>query len=154
MTSPRDTLVIRDGEGPSAPKLAVLTGPASENPKYVTSTQSQLYLYLTTSGNGGSPGFQIKYYQGCEQILTAANGSVSSPAFGLAQYPSNQDCTYLIRRPKGGPLSLRFTHFDLDDADFVQVRIMDRNVVQAFCYVSQFSVFGLGSNRRRNVMKL
>ena len=68
-------------------------------------------------------------YVGCEQVLSAANGSVSSPAFGLGQYPSNQDCTYLIKRPKGGPLSLRFTHFDLDEADFVQVRNMDFNFV-------------------------
>ncbi|ODN06404.1 Fibropellin-1 [Orchesella cincta] len=121
LVSPRDSLLIRDGDTPSASKLALLTGPASENPRYITSTGSKLYLYLTTSGNGGTPGFQLKYYQGCEQVLTVANGSISSPAFGLSPYPSNQECTYLIKRPKGGPLSLRFTHFDLDDGDFVQV---------------------------------
>lgn len=60
-------------------------------------------------------------FLGCEQVLSVANGSISSPAFGLSPYPSNQECTYLIKRPKGGPLSLKFTSFDLDDADFVQV---------------------------------
>lgn len=64
LTSPRDSLLIRDGDSPSSPKLALLTGSASENPKFITSTGSQLYLYMTTSGNGGVPGFQIKYYQG------------------------------------------------------------------------------------------
>jgi hypothetical protein len=64
LTSPRDSLLIRDGDTPSSPKLALLTGSASENPKFITSTGSQLYLYMTTSGNGGVPGFQIKYYQG------------------------------------------------------------------------------------------
>ncbi|CAG7724478.1 unnamed protein product [Allacma fusca] len=121
MTSPRDSLVIRDGNTPSSRQLASLTGSVAENPRYITSTTNQLYLYLTTSGNGGTPGFQIKYQQGCEQVLTSSNGSIASPAFGLTNYPSNQDCTYVIKRPKGGPLSLRFTHFDLEEADFVQV---------------------------------
>lgn len=61
-------MVIRDGNSPSAKILASLTGSKNENPKYVTSTGSQMYLYLVTSGNGGagslSPGFQVKYYQG------------------------------------------------------------------------------------------
>jgi len=124
MASPRDSLLIRDGNSPSAKILATLTGSKTENPSYITSTGSQAYLYLTTSGNGGSlsnPGYQIKYYQGCEQIISAANGTISSPAFGLGLYPANQDCLYLIKRPGGGPLSLRFTDFDLDEADYVQV---------------------------------
>lgn len=68
--------------------------------------------------------FTCLFLLGCEQVLTVANGSISSPAFGLAPYPSNQECTYLVKRPKGGPLSLRFTHFDLDDGDFVQVSFL------------------------------
>lgn len=67
MTAPRDTLVIRDGNDPASRQLASLSGSAAENPKYITSTGNQLYLYLTTSGNGGTPGFQIKYYQGMNQ---------------------------------------------------------------------------------------
>lgn len=76
LVSPRDNLLIRDGDSPSAPKLALLSGPASENPRYITSTGSKLYLYLTTSGNGGTPGFQLKYYQG--MLLIKYNATLSS----------------------------------------------------------------------------
>jgi hypothetical protein len=73
LTSPRDSLLIRDGDGPASSKLALLTGKAKDNPKYITSTGSTLYLYLTTAGNGGTPGFQIKYYQGellrCQKLI-------------------------------------------------------------------------------------
>lgn len=74
----------------------------------------------------------VLLFLGCEQVLTVANGSISSPAYGLQPYPSNQECTYLIKRPKGGPLSLRFTHFDLDDGDFVQVSL---SVLKEQCFV-------------------
>lgn len=44
-----------------------------------------------------------------------------SPAFGLENYPSNQECLYKIRNPGGRPLSLNFESFDVDKSDFIQV---------------------------------
>lgn len=49
------------------------------------------------------------------------NGTFSSPAFGLSNYPSNQDCLYRIRNPRLGPISLKFENFDVHITDFVQV---------------------------------
>lgn len=36
-------------------------------------------------------------------------------------YPSNQECLYKIKNPKGGALSLNFIDFDVHQTDFVQV---------------------------------
>lgn len=36
-------------------------------------------------------------------------------------YPSNQECSYQIARPGGGPLSLRFNRFDVANDDFIEV---------------------------------
>jgi hypothetical protein len=36
-------------------------------------------------------------------------------------YPANQMCTYHIRRPDGGRISLRFTDFNVDPSDKVEV---------------------------------
>lgn len=58
---------------------------------------------------------------GCKATIVARNGTISSPAFGLENYPSNQECLYKIRNPGGQPLSLNFGNFDVDKSDFVQV---------------------------------
>jgi hypothetical protein len=50
------------------------------------------------------------------------NGTFTSPAFGLSDYPSNQECLYKIKKPGGGALSLKFQDFDVHQTDFVQVR--------------------------------
>jgi hypothetical protein len=50
------------------------------------------------------------------------NGTFTSPAFGLSDYPSNQECLFNIKKPGGGALSLKFEDFDVHQSDFVQVR--------------------------------
>ena len=52
------------------------------------------------------------------------NGTFTSPAFGLNDYPSNQECLYKIKKPGGGALSLKFEDFDVHQSDFVQVKIL------------------------------
>lgn len=58
---------------------------------------------------------------GCHVELTSNSGNISSPAFGVVDYPSNQECSYQIARPGGGPLSLRFNRFDVANDDFIEV---------------------------------
>lgn len=53
--------------------------------------------------------------------MTSNSGNISSPAFGVVDYPSNQECSYNIARPGGGPLSLRFNRFDVANDDFIEV---------------------------------
>lgn len=59
---------------------------------------------------------------GCKATITSMNGTFNSPAFGLSDYPSNQECLYKIKKPGGGALSLKFEDFDVHQSDFVQVR--------------------------------
>lgn len=61
------------------------------------------------------------FYTGCQASITSLNGTFTSPAFGLSDYPSNQDCLYKIRNPRLGPISLKFVNFDVHQTDFVQV---------------------------------
>ncbi|XP_063243609.1 sushi, von Willebrand factor type A, EGF and pentraxin domain-containing protein 1 isoform X2 [Bacillus rossius redtenbacheri] len=117
----RDSILIRNGDNPMSKPLARLTGAASDNPPIVMSTGSQLYLYFKTSLGDSRRGFKIKYSQGCQATLTATNGTFTSPALGLAEYPANQECLYKIRRPKSGALSLKFNEFSVHPSDFVQV---------------------------------
>lgn len=58
---------------------------------------------------------------GCRATIVGRNGTITSPAFGLSTYPSNQECLFKVRNPGGSPLSLNFNSFHVDKSDFVQV---------------------------------
>lgn len=117
----RDYILVRDGDSPKSQPIARLTGDLEDNQRIIVSTNSQMYLYFKTSLGDSKRGFRVRYTQGCKATLVARNGTLMSPAYGLANYPSNQDCLYRIRNPGGGPLSLNFQEFDVDKTDFVQV---------------------------------
>lgn len=117
----RDYILVRDGDSPKSQPIARLTGDLESNQRIIISTKSQLYLYFKTSLGDSKRGFRIRYTQGCKATIVARNGTLMSPAFGLSNYPSNQDCLYKIRNPGRGALSLNFESFDVDKSDFVQV---------------------------------
>lgn len=117
----RDFILVRDGDSPKSQHIAQLTGDLENNQRIIMSTNSQLYLYFKTSLGDSKRGFRIRYSQGCRATIVAKNGTLTSPAFGLSNYPSNQDCLYKIKNPKRGALSLNFDNFDVDKSDFVQV---------------------------------
>ncbi|XP_069668601.1 uncharacterized protein uif isoform X2 [Periplaneta americana] len=117
----RDYILIRNGDNPKSPPISRLTGSTEDNPTLIMSTGNQLYLYFKTSLGDSRRGFKIKYLQGCRATIASMNGTFTSPAFGLTDYPSNQECLYKIKKPGGGPLSLKFEDFDVHQSDFVQV---------------------------------
>lgn len=63
----------------------------------------------------------LTFFPGCRATIVTANGTVSSPAYGLADYPSNQECLLRIRNPSGSALSLKFNYFNVHPSDSVQV---------------------------------
>lgn len=117
----RDFVLIRDGDNPMSRAIARLTGEAKDNEKVVISTGNKLYVYFKTSFGDSKKGFSFRYTQGCTATILTSNGTVHSPAFGLGDYPSNQECFFKIQNPSGGPLSLRFDRFMVHKSDAVQV---------------------------------
>lgn len=117
----RDYVLIRDGDNPMDKPIARLTGLAKDNEKVVISTGNKLYLYFKTSLGDSKKGFNFRYTQGCKATIIARNGTVNSPAYGLGDYPSNQECFFNVQNPSGGPLSLRFDKFMVHKSDAVQV---------------------------------
>lgn len=117
----KDYLLVRDGSSPMSKPIAKLTGGSKDNVKVIISTGNKLYVYFKTSLGDSKKGFSIRYTQGCKATIIARNGTVSSPAFGLDDYPSNQECLFKIQNPTGGALSLRFDEFKVHASDFVQI---------------------------------
>lgn len=60
-------------------------------------------------------------FLGCRATITEVNGTLSSPAFSLANYPSNLDCLIRIKNPTSGPLSLKFDSMNIHSSDVVQI---------------------------------
>lgn len=118
----RDFILIRDGENAHSKPAARLTGSAvNDHNKVIISTGNKLYIYFKTALGESKRGFRIKYTQGCGATITALNGTVSSPAYDLSNYPNNQECFYRIKNPNGGPLSMRFERFNVHNSDKVQI---------------------------------
>ena len=87
----------------------------------------------------------FRYYVGCDAIFNQANGTLESPAYGVEDYPPNQvgweivfkdyesttittqECTYRVRHPEGGRLSMRFNDLQLHSSDKIEVR--DRTAI-------------------------
>jgi len=116
----RDFVLIRDGESPDSPVLALLSG-GENNPRTITTTGGAAYVYAQTDQADSRRGFNVRYYEGCDVTLDKYNGSLSSPAFGSKAYPHNQECVYRVRHPDGGRVSLAFHHMDLHPSDTVEV---------------------------------
>ncbi|XP_055387901.1 uncharacterized protein LOC129616312 isoform X2 [Condylostylus longicornis] len=121
ITPGRDYMLVRDGDSPMSRPIARLSGSAKDNDRVVISTGNKLYLYFKSSMGDSGKGFSLRYTQGCKATITSRNGTVSSPAFGLEDYPTNQECYFVIRNPQGAPLSLKFDKFSVHKSDLVQV---------------------------------
>ena len=136
MEPEKDFVLIRDGPTADDRVLATLTG---NKPKrtFISSTGSQLYVYTKTDQADSRRGYRIRYYEGCNAIITKRNGTVHSPAFGSSAYPTNQECVMRIRDPEGGRLSLQFTEMEVHPTDIVQVRFIQlffsKEIFQIFC---------------------
>ncbi|XP_055948273.1 uncharacterized protein LOC129981454 isoform X2 [Argiope bruennichi] len=117
----KDFIHIRDGASPSDPLLAKMTGGVEDNPKFILSTTNRVYIYFHSSFGDSRRGFAIRFRAGCEIEVVALAGNLSSPAYGVSNYPSNQICSYHVSLLGGGPVSLKFDAFQVAPDDFVQV---------------------------------
>lgn len=118
----RDFILIRDGDNAHSKPITRLTGTSlNDRNRVIISTSNNLYVFFKTSLGGSKKGFNMKYTQGCSATITALNGTVTSPAYDLANYPNNQECFIKIKNPMGGPLSLRFKNFNVHKSDKVQI---------------------------------
>lgn len=118
----RDYILIRDGDSPMSKPIVRLTGELENNQRIIMSTGSQIYLYFKTNVGDTRRGFRLRFTQGCTAPIIGRNGTQISPAYGLTNYPSNQECLYKIKNPGGGPLSLNFNDFEVDKSDFIRLR--------------------------------
>lgn len=125
----KDFLLIRDGQSSRASPLFKFTGNMTANltdtnDRYIVSTGNSLYLYFQSNfGVYSRKGFAIRYKAGCEIDLNVDKGDVTSPAFGITNYPTNQNCIYRISRAanSAGSMSIVFNEFDVTHEDILQI---------------------------------
>lgn len=125
----KDFILIRDGPSSQYAPLAKFSGNltsslSQSHERYIVSTGNSLYIYFHSNfGVYSRRGFALRYKAGCEMELVADKGIVTSPAFGVANYPTNQNCIYRISRQTddSGSLSIVFNEFDVTVEDILQI---------------------------------
>ncbi|RWS09468.1 uncharacterized protein B4U79_12754 [Dinothrombium tinctorium] len=149
MEMDKDFIYIRDGVSSNDAKLAMFTGSLKNiSSKFITSTSNRVYLYLHTSFGNAGRGFSLRFRYGCEVDYQSSFGTITSPAFGVAAYPTNQHCTYYLSRPDSGSLSIKFSNFDVSEDDVVQV--YDGSSVVSSVPLHPFKGFG-GKNSPKSL---
>ena len=122
LKSDKDFIYLRDGPGSSYPLLAKLTGSMnSVHNKFIVSTSNKVYFYFYTHIGHTGQGFALRFRYGCEIEYLSDSGNITSPAFGISNYPLNQHCLYRLSRPGTGSLSIKFDQFSIASDDLVKV---------------------------------
>uniref|UniRef100_A0A3Q4HHJ3 Cubilin (intrinsic factor-cobalamin receptor) n=1 Tax=Neolamprologus brichardi TaxID=32507 RepID=A0A3Q4HHJ3_NEOBR len=104
---------IHDGPTSSSPLLGRVCG--SSVPPF-TSTQNTIYVRFRSDSSGNHRGFSARFSEACgATIVTDDNGgAIASPRYP-AQYPPNQNCSWIIRAQEPlNHVTLSFTDFDLE----------------------------------------
>uniref|UniRef100_A0A3B4F981 Cubilin n=1 Tax=Pundamilia nyererei TaxID=303518 RepID=A0A3B4F981_9CICH len=108
-----DYVAIHDGPTSSSPLLGRVCG--SSVPPF-TSTQNTIYVRFRSDSSGNHRGFSARFSEACgATIVTDDNGgAIASPRYP-AQYPPNQNCSWIIRAQEPlNHVTLSFTDFDLE----------------------------------------
>ncbi|XP_015790438.1 uncharacterized protein LOC107367263 isoform X1 [Tetranychus urticae] len=117
-----DFIYLRDGPGSSYPLLAKLSGSIdSVSNRFIVSTSNRVYFYFQTVLGDSRHGFAIRFRYGCEIEYQSDSGNITSPAYGVSDYPANQRCTYRLTRPGSGSMSLIFDSFEVASDDTVSI---------------------------------
>ena len=110
------TLVIEDFDmEPGKDYVLIRNEPeadAENLPSFLQSTIEPMYLYIHADLSDSRK--ELRYSLGCDLTLGAANGTLVSPGYDMAddfRYPNNLECDYRLRALGGSPISLRFVDF-------------------------------------------
>ncbi|XP_067671780.1 uncharacterized protein [Haliotis asinina] len=120
--APGDSLLIRSGSTADSPLLKRLTSSSAVD-EYIVSTTRSLYILLLTgsTGNAFSRGFSITYKMGCNLVFQATQGYISSPGYGVVNYPNFITCRWSISQVPVAPITLVFEpDFDIENQDYLQ----------------------------------
>lgn len=94
----------------------------SYKPLPLTSSGNSIRIRFVSDGATNSNGFIIRYQQvDCGGMLETSTGVIQSPNY-KGQYPSNTECSWLIRSPNK-KIGLKFTDFNTQSSyDRVEIR--------------------------------
>ncbi|KAM5158320.1 cubilin [Mantella aurantiaca] len=122
-----DNITMYDGESGDAVVLKVLCG--SEIPTPVTSSQNTMFVRLRSDYSNQFRGFSARFSEafGSSIVTDSVGGVISSPLYP-ANYPNNQNCTWIIQASEPfNHVTLSFTDFETQGRnlncteDFVEI---------------------------------
>ncbi|KAM4706649.1 ovochymase-2-like [Discoglossus pictus] len=106
-------------------------------PPVIISSSNKLFLRFTTDHQRAEKGFAAKWeavhpddieeIQSCGGNFFEENGVIKSPKWPN-NYGPNSMCVWMIQVPRGKTMTVKFTHFDLEDTDLITRQCYD-NIV-------------------------
>ncbi|XP_041670250.1 cubilin [Cheilinus undulatus] len=130
-----DYVAIYDGPTVSSPLLAKVCG--TSPPPAITSTQNTIYVRFRSDSSRSHRGFSARFSEACGATIMTDDlgGAIASPRYP-AQYPSNQNCSWIIRAQEPfNHVTLSFTDFEIEmiysDCSHDSVNILDGDNYQA-----------------------
>ncbi|KAM7390891.1 hypothetical protein PAMA_008881 [Pampus argenteus] len=130
-----DYVAIHDGPAISSPLLARVCG--TSLPSSITSTQNTIYVRFRSDSSRTHRGFSARFAEACGATIITDNngGAIASPRYPAA-YPSNQNCSWIIRAQEPfNHVTLSFTDFELEmissNCSHDAVEILDGDNYQA-----------------------
>lgn len=106
-------LEIFDGDNSGSKSVVVCS--AGHQPKdIVTSGNHALLRMVSDRTSQAGRGFFLQYSINCNRTINAdlSGGVIESPNFPR-EYPSNIDCAWTIKVPKGNRINYQFSHFQI-----------------------------------------
>ncbi|CAH2301357.1 ovochymase-2-like [Pelobates cultripes] len=96
-------------------------------PPVIISSSNQLFLHFSTDGTRTDMGFEVQWeqvypedieeIQSCGGYSNEESGFITSPMWP-SSYAANSLCLWHIEVPSGKMVTLKFTEFDVEEADF------------------------------------
>ncbi|KAM4534255.1 cubilin [Odontesthes bonariensis] len=108
-----DYVAIHDGPSTSSPLLAHVCGTSARS---ITSTQNTIFVRFRSDTSNSRRGFSARFSEACGSTITTDNngGAIASPRYP-AQYPPNQNCSWIIKAQEPfNHVTLSFTDFELE----------------------------------------
>ncbi|XP_070536661.1 cubilin-like [Ptychodera flava] len=101
-----DYIEIRDGPDNDSPLIGKYCGTTAPTGIQSSSSVIRVKFHSDTSNTG--TGFSARWATGCGATYTEPEGRITSPGYGIRNYPNNLDCGYVIQFADTKPLILRF----------------------------------------------
>ncbi|XP_047133368.1 uncharacterized protein LOC100208285 isoform X1 [Hydra vulgaris] len=142
-TEENDFIEVRDGLTEDNALLGKFFGNFSNIQKrHIFTSNFKMHVKFQSNFQLNQKGFRAVIFSGCTATINATHGTISSPNFGVGNYPNNILCSWTVHAQTDKEVSVIFHSFDTEyKQDTVVLRTCDDVMIKE-CYGSNKTTLG------------